>query len=50
MLPHTAPFDQFGCDKYGYFKVPLEIPPDLEFPDTSRPLTAHESLLFEDRC
>lgn len=47
MLPHTVPFDQFGCDKYGYFKVPLEIPPDLEFPDTSRPLTAHESLLFE---
>ena len=48
--PTHVPFDQFGCDKYGYFNVPLEIPPDLEFLDMSRPLTARQSLCFEDRC
>lgn len=46
MLPHTVPFDQFGCDKYGYFNIPLEIPPDLEFPDTPNHLlhTNHSAL------
>lgn len=31
IFPHRVPFDEFGCDKYGYFNVPLEILPYLEF-------------------